>query len=595
MSDTPASGLSSKMAKLNPFRSKSKRQEDDEDKGEEIDANTVAGGGHSALPTDLTQHRLRVSPGLQSFLVREGGLAMNDSEGLNRLLDQPIVSPPAEVLDRSHPLPEYFISSSHNTYLLAHQLYGTSAAVAYEATLKAGARCIEIDVWDNADDKEEPKVTHGYTLVSNIPFRSVCETIRDVVDYEATLPRAQGYAPAPILVSLENHCGSAGQLRLVQIMKEVWGHRLLSAPVREKGHEERAGEGSHVRLEELGSQIAVIVEYHLPDEASDDDSDSSSDSSSSDSDSEEEEKAAQQEYKAKKKATPSTIIIPELASLGVYAQSIKPRDTSWYTEGKPRDGPPFHLINVSESGLASHLPGNSAAIARHNAQHLMRVYPRGTRISSRNLSPMQFWAVGAQICALNWQTFGASMQLNDALFAGTAGYVLKPAALRAGGSGELAGTRRRVLRLRVAGATDVPLPEGRDADDLKPYLTCSLVQPAPGDGELVTAKRKTAVYHRKSGLASSLLEMVGGEHELSPAQTDPLWNETLEWEFEDNELVFVRLLIKSNDSFSSNPVLAVAAVRLLYVQPGWRFVRMLDLKGRETTCSLLVRFDLQDG
>jgi phosphatidylinositol phospholipase C delta len=135
------------MARLNPFKSKSRGQEDDEDKGEEIDSNTIAGGGHSALPTDVTQHRLRVSPTLRSFLANEGVLAEDDTEGLNALLDKPIVTPPAHVLDRSHTLPEYFISSSHNTYLMAHQLFGTSTAGAYETTLKAGARCIEIDAW----------------------------------------------------------------------------------------------------------------------------------------------------------------------------------------------------------------------------------------------------------------------------------------------------------------------------------------------------------------------------------------------------------------------------------------------------------------
>lgn len=147
MSEPPSTGLSSRMARLNPFKSKSKREDDEDDKGEEIDNETLAGGGHSALPTDITQHRLRVSEALKSFLSHEGVLNENDAEGLSALLDKPIISPPAHVTDRSHPLPEYFISSSHNTYLLAHQLYGTSSAAAYETTLRAGARCIEIDAW----------------------------------------------------------------------------------------------------------------------------------------------------------------------------------------------------------------------------------------------------------------------------------------------------------------------------------------------------------------------------------------------------------------------------------------------------------------
>jgi phosphatidylinositol phospholipase C delta len=135
------------MTRLNPFKARARREEDDEDIGQEIDSNTLAGGGHSALPTDITQHHLRVSDALKSFLVHEGVMSEGDAGALSALLDKPIVSPPAHLTDRSHPLPEYFISSSHNTYLMAHQLYGTSSAGAYETTLRAGARCIEIDAW----------------------------------------------------------------------------------------------------------------------------------------------------------------------------------------------------------------------------------------------------------------------------------------------------------------------------------------------------------------------------------------------------------------------------------------------------------------
>ena len=94
---------------------------------------------------------------------------------------------------------------------MAHQLFGSSSATAYEVALHAGSRCVEIDAWDGDDNPDEPKVTHGYTLVSNISFRSVCETIRDVHDKEsAEAVDEQGYRAAPILISLENHCGAHG-------------------------------------------------------------------------------------------------------------------------------------------------------------------------------------------------------------------------------------------------------------------------------------------------------------------------------------------------------------------------------------------------
>ncbi|KAF1970708.1 PLC-like phosphodiesterase [Bimuria novae-zelandiae CBS 107.79] len=570
------SDLVSGIAKLNLF---SKRSDvDDEDKGEVIDKQTVAGGGHASRQSAITKNQLKVSRALKSFLAKEGVLSEEEAgidhdeptPALREYLDRPHIHVPAEVLHRGHPLPDYFISSSHNTYLMAHQLYGESHASAYEIALYTGSRCVEIDAWDGDEDKNEPKVTHGYTLVSNIPFRKVCEVIRDVVDKEARDERNA----APIIISLENHCSAQGQVRLVQIMKEVLEDRLLSKDIREKGTREQEGGGEHVTLAELGNKVVVIVEYHLPNEENSDSSSASSE--------DEEQRIAHQQYLEKKKTTNAGGIIPELAELGVYAQSVKPVNNSWY-ESVLENAPHHHLINVSETGLKAHMPVNSAKIAVHNSRHLMRVFPKGTRISSRNLAPVPFWGIGAQICALNWQTFGASAQLNEALFAGSGGYVLKPAPLRLGGDGNLNTGLRKRLRLHVAGATDVPLPEGRD-DEIKPYLTCTLVHPSDLNNQ--PQKRKTQPYkpHKLTGFL----------HKENPPPTDPFWKEVLEWEYDDNELVFLRLLIKSDDSFSRNPLFCVGAVRLMYITQGWTFIRMLDLKGHETICTLLVKFEFEN-
>ncbi|KAI7332121.1 hypothetical protein KC315_g4797, partial [Hortaea werneckii] len=184
------SGLTSRLSKFNPF---AKVRTDPEDQGEAITNETVGGGGHAARPSGITKSGLKVSHALRSYLVQEKVLSKADAgvdseettDALKQLLDKPHVQVPVEITDRSHPLPEYFISSSHNTYLLAHQLYGESSTEAYATALRTGSRCVEIDAWDGEDTVDEPKVTHGYTLASNISFRSVCETIRDIVDEES--------------------------------------------------------------------------------------------------------------------------------------------------------------------------------------------------------------------------------------------------------------------------------------------------------------------------------------------------------------------------------------------------------------------------
>ena len=47
----------------------------------------------------------------------------------------------------TQPLSDYYICSSHNTYLLSDQSTGESSVYSYINALKSGFRLVELDIW----------------------------------------------------------------------------------------------------------------------------------------------------------------------------------------------------------------------------------------------------------------------------------------------------------------------------------------------------------------------------------------------------------------------------------------------------------------
>jgi Phosphatidylinositol-specific phospholipase C, X domain len=52
-----------------------------------------------------------------------------------------------------------------------HQLTGKSSVEIYRQVLLTGCRCVELDCWDGKGADEEPIITHGFTMCSEIVLK----------------------------------------------------------------------------------------------------------------------------------------------------------------------------------------------------------------------------------------------------------------------------------------------------------------------------------------------------------------------------------------------------------------------------------------
>lgn len=338
-----------------------------------------------------------------------------DLNGFTQLLlsdsHMPLISP--EEQDLTLPLTEYLINSSHNTYLLGRQIAGISSIEPYIQVLSEGCRCVEIDVWDG---EEAPIVNHGRTFSSSISFESVIEAINEY-----------GFqtSPLPIIVSFEIHCDFANQTKMVEIMKRVFGDKLVTEPlmsnmfslpspldlkykvlIKVKPGSNRMGSNGSASL---GQAFSSFTE-----EAESLSSDSSNSSSTSETETEPGDntvlsgKVNNSIVRLNRADAAKCSIIDELGDLGVYCQGIKYRNFSL-----PISKTVNHCFSLSENTINKMIKDEDmrSELVKHNKKFFMRIYPSAYRVTSSNYNPISYWKHGSQMVSLNWQSYGTRKTL----------------------------------------------------------------------------------------------------------------------------------------------------------------------------------------
>ncbi|XP_068195380.1 1-phosphatidylinositol 4,5-bisphosphate phosphodiesterase beta-2 [Antennarius striatus] len=394
-------------------------------------------------PCTSNSNRSLISPeGLLNFLMGpEMSVVMQD-----RL---------AKCQDMTQPIPHYFIKSSHNTYLTAGQFSGVSSPEMYRQCLLSGCRCLELDCWKGKPPDEEPIITHGFTMTTEILYKDVIEAIA-----ESAFKTSQ----YPVILSFENHVDSVKQQeKMANYCKTIFGDTLLTEPLDKyplkpgqqiPSPSELLGKiliknkkGGHEKPTQPKQKVAVVADQTTNTAAPTQDPSTTSQDADNPApgtqespegdvaaeDNEEQEDTEEQDEEKMKTSDEGTAgqEVTAYEAMSSLVNYIQPNKFISFDNARKKNKS-YVVSSFVETKGETMISKTAVEFVEYNKRQMSRIYPKGTRMDSSNYSPQPFWNVGCQMVALNYQTMDFPMQLNMALFEfnGRTGYLLKHDVMR---------------------------------------------------------------------------------------------------------------------------------------------------------------------
>ncbi|KAJ8331375.1 hypothetical protein O5D80_000303 [Batrachochytrium dendrobatidis] len=531
--------------------------------------------------------------------------------------------------DMNRPLTDYFINTSHNTYLLGDQLTGESSVEGYIRALQRGCRCIELDCWDGPSG--QPLIYHGRTFTSRLLFKDAIEAIAKYAFVTSSYP---------LILSLEIHCAAEQQQVMVKILQNTFGSSLLLAPVRndsvlpspielirkiiikgktgktDQDNDDTYDQTDDETIDTSGGSSSIVNTPLMSSNPGSGLSHTASVSSSSNiivsnipmsststlppqNQSSQESNTLLLNSKDTSNVTktkPKVIITKALEALIIYCKGV-----SLHSVTLPQNPLKFDcMYSFSERTANALLQKQRDRLVHINQSHLSRVYPSVIRITSSNMDPVPLWKCGTHMVALNFQTFDRAMHLNSALFDvnGRCGYVLKPQYLLKGGSISTSTDKAVVINEREKYKTDFTRPVQLD-------ITIISAQQRPKSNDAIATDSISLVVEIEVIGGGTLFGTTGsGVLDADPTtkfRTSPVksklfnlvWKQRASFLILDPSFTFIKFAVLDADTKISKCI-GMYCIFLSSLEKGYRHIPLNNMQGERLRFStLFVYVDIQ--